>query len=150
MKEDQVDVNIRNYIGYIKLYKEVCVPKEAKINKSDIIDSQSGIERRLFSGYISFEKYGFENMFYMRSFLLTLTADIPDKEYIHALIKIFFFDKNQFYLIDKKVFDVSENGIIYNGLKQAVGEFYLYQEVDDKIFTDGRESKYIKYIKDVI
>ncbi len=39
---------------------------------------------------------------------------------------------------------MSENGIIYNGLKQAVGEFYLYQEIDDQIFIDGRESKYIK------
>ncbi len=96
MKEDQVDINIRNYIGYIKLYKKVCVPKEAKINKSDIIDSQSGIERRLFSGYISFGKGGCENMLYMRSFLLTLTEDIPDKEYIHALIKIFFLAKINF------------------------------------------------------
>lgn len=149
MDEDKIDIKISNYIGYIKVYKDIDLSTDTKSNKSDIVDNQSGVERRFFSGYITFPKVEHETFLYMRAFLLTLTVDIPGNEDIHSLIRLFAFNEVQASLLKRIVFGLESYGIIYNGLNTVIGELYLCQEADAQMFYDGRESKYLKYIAKV-
>ncbi|EKP55232.1 hypothetical protein ACSR4G_18610 [Acinetobacter baumannii] len=52
MDEDEINIIAYNYVGYIKLKKDIIFP--ADDNKNDVIYNQSGVNRRVFSGYVSF------------------------------------------------------------------------------------------------
>ncbi|EMB4098375.1 hypothetical protein U8642_003390, partial [Acinetobacter baumannii] len=78
MDEDEINIIAYNYVGYIKLKKDIIFP--ADDNKNDVIYNQSGVNRRVFSGYVSFPEVKKNTLFYMKAFLLTLTVDIPCKE----------------------------------------------------------------------
>lgn len=147
MNEDEINIIAYNYVGYIKIYKDIIYPADS--NESDIIYNQSGVDRRIFSGYINFPKVEESTFFYMRAFLLTLMKDVPCKEDIHSLIKIFSYCDEQSYLIQKLVLGLNSNssGFVFNGLKEKIGEFYLYENIDDLLFYDGREAVYNKIIQ---
>lgn len=142
MNEDEINIIAYNYMGYIKLYKDIIFPTDG--NENDITYNQSGVNRRIFSGYISFPEVEINTLFYMKAFLLTLTVDIPCNEEIHSLIKIFSYYENQSSLINKLSLGLKSNskGLIFNGLKEVIGDFYLFEKVDDLFFSDGREEAY--------
>ncbi|KJH60538.1 hypothetical protein D3C81_295070 [compost metagenome] len=144
MNEDEINIIAYNYVGYIKLYKDIIFPTDR--NENDVIYNQSGVNRREFSGYISFPEVENNTLFYMKAFLLTLTVDIPCKEEIHSLIKIFSYCENQSSLINKLSLGLKSNskGLVFNGLKEIIGDFYLFEKIDDLFFYDGREEYYKK------
>lgn len=144
MNEDEINIIAYNYVGYIKLYKDIIFPTDG--NENDVIYNQSGVNRREFSGYISFPEVENNTLFYMKAFLLTLTVDIPCKEEINSLIKIFSYCENQSSLINKLSLGLKSNskGLIFNGLKEVIGDFYLFEKIDDLFFYDGREEYYKK------
>ncbi|WP_133747800.1 hypothetical protein [Acinetobacter sp. 3664] len=144
MNEDEINIIAYNYVGYIKLYKDIIFPTDG--NENDVIYNQSGVNRREFSGYISFPEVENNTLFYMKAFLLTLTVDIPCKEEIHSLIKIFSYCENQSSLIEKLSLGLKSNskGLVFNGLKEIIGDFYLFEKIDDLFFYDGREEYYKK------
>ncbi|WP_017389776.1 hypothetical protein [Acinetobacter calcoaceticus] len=144
MNEDEINIIAYNYVGYIKLYKDIVFPTDR--NENDVIYNQSGVNRREFSGYISFPEVENNTLFYMKAFLLTLTVDIPCKEEIHSLIKIFSYCENQSSLINKLSLGLKSNskGLVFNGLKEIIGDFYLFEKIDDLFFYDGREEYYKK------
>lgn len=151
MDEDNIDININCFVGYIKLYTDVCIPKDSKFNRNDIIGNQSGIERRFFSGYFFFEKYNQEKTFYMKANLLTLDENIPGGEYIHALIKLFSYTQSQIDFLNNVVLRRMLNGDVFdgtvlNGLKENIGEFQLYNKIEEEVFFDGREESYFKFL----
>ncbi|WP_198079485.1 hypothetical protein [Acinetobacter calcoaceticus] len=139
MNEDEINITAYNYVGYIKLNKDIIFPADG--NENDVIYNQSGINRREFSGYISFTEVEINTLFYMKAFLLTLTVDIPCNEGIHSLIKIFSYYENQSSLIEKLSLGLKYNskGLIFNGLKEIIGDFYLFEKIDELFFYDGRE-----------
>lgn len=147
MNEDEINIIAYNYVGYIKLYKDIIFPTDG--NENDVIYNQSGVNRREFSGYISFPEVENNTLFYMKAFLLTLTVDIPCKEEIHSLIKIFSYCENQSSLINKLSLGLKSNskGLIFNGLKEVIGDFYLFEKIDDLFFYDGREELYNNFFK---
>lgn len=144
MNEDEINIIAYNYVGYIKLYKDIIFSTDG--NGNDVIYNQSGVNRREFSGYISFPEVEINTLFYMKAFLLTLTVDIPCNEEIHSLIKIFSYYENQSSLIEKLSLGLKSNskGLIFNGLKEIIGDFYLFEKIDDLFFYDGREEYYKK------
>ncbi|MFV7444203.1 hypothetical protein ACNPMZ_16010 [Acinetobacter pittii] len=148
MDEDEINIIACNYIGYIKLNKDIVFPVDG--NKNDVIYNQSGVNRRVFSGYVSFPEIEKNTLFYMKAFLLTLTVDIPCKEEIHSLIKIFSYCENHSSLIEKLSLGLKSNskGLIFNGLKEIIGDFYLFEKIDDLFFYDGREESYNIFFKD--
>lgn len=85
----------------------------------------------------------------MKAFLLTLTVDIPCKEEIHSLIKIFSYCENHSLLIEKLSLGLKSNskGFVFNGLKEIIGDFYLLEKIDDLFFYDGREESYNIFLK---
>ncbi|MES5714462.1 hypothetical protein J7D37_14290 [Acinetobacter baumannii] len=85
----------------------------------------------------------------MKAFLLTLTVDIPCKEEIHSLIKIFSYCENHSSLIEKLSLGLKSNskGLVFNGLKEVIGDFYLLKKIDDLFFYDGREELYNNFFK---
>jgi hypothetical protein len=95
MGEENVYIKTSCFTGYIKLYKDICIPKDLKFNRNDVVGRQSGIERRFFSGYFLFMDGSLEKIFYMKSCLLTLDENIPSNEYIHSLIQLFSYTENQ-------------------------------------------------------
>ncbi|MDR9527801.1 hypothetical protein RJC67_01785 [Acinetobacter baumannii] len=115
MDEDEISIIAYNYVGYIKLKKDIIFP--ADDNKNDVIYNQSGVNRRVFSGYVSFPEVEKNTLFYMKAFLLTLTVDIPCKEEIHSLIKIFSYCENHSSLIEKLLLGLKSNskGLVFNG-----------------------------------
>ncbi|WP_228147819.1 hypothetical protein [Acinetobacter baumannii] len=119
MDEDEISIIAYNYVGYIKLKKDIVFP--ADNNKNDVIYNQSGVNRRVFSGYVSFPEVEKNTLFYMKAFLLTLTVDIPCKEEIHSLIKIFSYCENHSSLIEKLSLGLKSNskGLVFNGLKEG-------------------------------
>jgi len=147
MDEDEVNIIAYNYVGYIKLNKDIIFSADG--NKNDIIYNQSGVNRRVFSGYVSFPEVEKNTLFYMKAFLLTLTVDIPCKEEIHSLIKIFSYCESHSLLIEKLSLGLQSNskGFVFNGLKQIIGDFYLLEKIDDLFFYDGREESYNKFFK---
>ncbi|CAI3159197.1 hypothetical protein MWMV7_MWMV7_03134 [Acinetobacter calcoaceticus] len=147
MDEDEINIIAYNYLGYIKLNKDITFPVER--NKNDVIYNQSGVNRRVFSGYISFPEVEKNTLFYMKAFLLTLTVDIPCKEEIHSLIKIFSYCDNHSSLIEKLSLGLKSNSkvLIFNGLKEIIGDFYLFEKIDDLFFYDGREELYNNFFK---
>ncbi|MEB3863868.1 hypothetical protein MSG66_07480 [Acinetobacter sp. IK31] len=147
MGEDEINIIAYNYLGYIKLNKDITFPVER--NKNDVIYNQSGVNRRIFSGYVSFPKIEKNTLFYMKAFLLTLTVDIPCKEEIHSLIKIFSYCENHSLLIEKLSLGLKYNskGLVFNGLKEIIGDFYLFEKIDDLFFYDGREELYNNFFK---
>jgi len=142
MDEDEINIIAYSYVGYIKLNKDIIFPADS--NKNYIIYNQSGVNRRIFSGYISFPEVEKNTLFYMKAFLLTLTVDIPCKEEIHSLIKIFSYCENHSLLIEKLSLGLKSNskGFVFNGLKEIIGDFYLLEKIDDLFFYDGREESY--------
>ncbi|WP_227572764.1 hypothetical protein [Acinetobacter baumannii] len=62
--------------------------------------------------------------------MLTLTVDIPCKEEIHSLIKIFSYCENHSSLIEKLSLGLKSNskGLVFNGLKEVIGDFYLLEK----------------------
>lgn len=147
MNEDEIDIIAYSYVGYIKLNKYIIFPADG--NESDIIYNQSGVNRRVFSGYVSFPEVEKNTLFYMKAFLLTLTVDIPCKEEIHSLIKIFSYCENHSLLIEKLSLGLKSNskGFVFNGLKEIIGDFYLLEKIDDLFFYDGREESYNIFLK---
>ncbi|MDO7412487.1 hypothetical protein Q5X48_11765 [Acinetobacter baumannii] len=147
MDEDEINIIAYNYVGYIKLKKDIIFP--ADDNKNDVIYNQSRVNRRVFSGYVSFPEVEKNTLFYMKAFLLTLTVDIPCKEEIHSLIKIFSYCKNHSSLIEKLSLGLKSNskGLVFNGLKEVIGDFYLLEKIDDLFFYDGREELYNNFFK---
>lgn len=147
MDEDEINIIAYNYVGYIKLKKDIVFPVDG--NKNDVIYNQSGVNRRVFSGYVSFPEIEKNTLFYMKAFLLTLTVDIPCKEEIHSLIKIFSYCENHSSLIEKLPLGLKSNskGLIFNGLKEIIGDFYLLEKIDDLFFYDGREESYNNFLK---
>jgi len=147
MDEDEINIIAYSYVGYIKLNKDIIFP--AGGNKNDIIYNQSGVNRRVFSGYVSFPEVEKNTLFYMKAFLLTLTVDIPCKEEIHSLIKIFSYCENHSLLIEKLSLGLKSNskGFVFNGLKERIGDFYLLEKIDDLFFYDGREESYNIFLK---
>ncbi|WP_335973875.1 hypothetical protein [Acinetobacter calcoaceticus] len=147
MDEDEINIIAYNYVGYIKLYKDIIFPVER--DKSDVIYNQSGVNRRIFSGYVSFPEVEKNTLFYMKAFLLTLTVDIPCKEEIHSLTKIFSYCENHSSLIEKLSLGLKSNskGLVFNGLKEIIGDFYLFEKIDDLFFYDGREELYNNFFK---
>lgn len=147
MDEDEINIIAYNYGGYIKLKKDIIFP--ADDNKNDVIYNQSGVNRRVFSGYVSFPEVEKNTLFYMKAFLLTLTVDIPYKEEIHSLIKIFSYCENHSSLIEKLSLGLKSNskGLVFNGLKEVIGDFYLLEKIDDLFFYDGREELYNNFFK---
>ncbi|MGN2485522.1 hypothetical protein [Acinetobacter calcoaceticus] len=147
MNEDEINITAYNYVGYIKLNKDIIFPADG--NKNDVIYNQSGVNRRVFSGYVSFPEVENNTLFYMKAFLLTLTVDIPCKEEIHSLIKIFSYCDNHSSLIEKLSLGLKSNskGLIFNGLKEIIGDFYLFEKIDDLFFYDGREELYNNFFK---
>ena len=81
--------------------------------------------------------------------MLTLTVDIPCKEEIHSLIKIFSYCENHSSLIEKLSLGLKSNskGLVFNGLKEVIGDFYLLEKIDDLFFYDGREELYNNFLK---
>lgn len=146
MSEDNVYIQTSYFAGYIKLYKDIYIPRDLKFNRDDVIGNQSGIERRFFSGYFLFTDESQEKIFYMRSYLLTLDENIPGNEYIHSLIQLFAYTESQNYFLNNISFDLKSGGTILNGLKENIGEFYLDSKVGEEIFFDGREEIYLKYL----
>ncbi|AMX20630.1 hypothetical protein IEC338SC_3528 [Acinetobacter pittii] len=148
MDEDEINIIAYNYVGYIKLNKDIIF--HANGNENDIIYNQSGVNRRVFSGYVSFPEIEKNTLFYMKAFLLTLTVDIPCKEEIHSLIKIFSYCENHSSLIEKLSLGLKSNskGLVFNGLKEIIGDFYLFEKIDDLFFYDGREESYNIFFKD--
>lgn len=144
MNEDEINIIAYNYVGYIKLYKDIIFPTDR--NENDVIYNQSGVNRREFSGYISFPEVENNTLFYMKAFLLILTVDIPCKEEIHSLIKIFSYCENQSSLINKLSLGLKSNskGLVFNGLKEIIGDFYLFEKINDLFLYDGREKYYKK------
>lgn len=144
MDEDKINIIAYNYVGYIKLKKDIIFPADG--NKIDVIYNQSGVNRRVFSGYVSFPEIEKTSLLYMKAFLLTFTADIPCKEEIHSLIKIFSYCENHSSLIEKLSLGLKSNskGLVFNGLKEIIGDFYLFEKIDDLFFYDGREEYYKK------
>ncbi|EHU2144401.1 hypothetical protein [Acinetobacter baumannii] len=138
MDEDEINIIAYNYVGYIKLKKDIIFPADS--NKNDIIYNQSGVNRRVFSGYVSFPEVEKNTLFYMKAFLLTLNVDIPCKEEIHSLIKIFSYCENHSSLIEKLSLGLKSNskGLVFNGLKEVISDFYLLEKIDDLFFYDGR------------
>ncbi|WP_416041092.1 hypothetical protein [Acinetobacter lactucae] len=118
-------------------------------NKNDVIYNQSGVNRRVFSGYVSFPEVKKNTLFYMKAFLLTLTVDIPCKEEIHSLIKIFSYCESHSLLIEKLSLGLKSNSkdFVFNGLKEIIGDFYLLEKIDDLFFYDGREESYNNFFK---
>lgn len=147
MDGDEINIIAYSYVGYIKLNKDIIFP--AGGNKNDIIYNQSGVNRRVFSGYVSFPEVEKNTLFYMKAFLLTLTVDIPCKEEIHSLIKIFSYCENHSLLIEKLSLGLKSNlkGFVFNGLKEIIGDFYLLEKIDDLFFYDGREESYNIFLK---
>lgn len=147
MDEDEISIIAYNYGGYIKLKKDIIFP--ADDNKNDVIYNQSGVNRRVFSGYVSFPEVEMNTLFYMKAFLLTLTVDIPCKEEIHSLIKIFSYCENHSSLIEKLSLGLKSNskGLVFNGLKEVIGDFYLLEKIDDLFFYDEREELYNNFFK---
>ncbi|RSN91246.1 hypothetical protein [Acinetobacter pittii] len=147
MDEDEINIIACNYIGYIKLKKDIVFPVDG--NKNDVIYNQSGVNRRVFSGYVSFPEIEKNTLFYMKAFLLTLTVDIPCKEEIHSLIKIFSYSENHSSLIERLSLGLKSNsrGLVFNGLKEIIGDFYLLEKIDDLFFYDGREESYNNFFK---
>ncbi|MDV7559114.1 hypothetical protein R4576_07725 [Acinetobacter baumannii] len=147
MDEDEINIIAYNYVGYIKLKKYIIFP--ADDNKNDVIYNQSGVNRRVFSGDVSFPEVEKNTLFYMKAFLLTLTVDIPCKEEIHSLIKIFSYCENHSSLIEKLSLGLKSNskGLVFNGLKEVIGDFYLLEKIDDLFFYDGREEFYNNFFK---
>ncbi|MEI1682174.1 hypothetical protein V8P49_13240 [Acinetobacter baumannii] len=147
MDEDEINIIAYNYVGYIKLNKDIIFP--AGGNKNDIIYNQSGVNRRIFSGYVSFPEVEKNTLFYMKAFLLNLTVDIPCKEEIHSLIKIFSYCENHSLLIEKLSLGLKSNSkvFIFNGLKEIIGDFYLLEKIDDLFFYNGREESYNNFFK---
>ncbi|SSQ07274.1 Uncharacterised protein [Acinetobacter baumannii] len=47
MDEDEINIIAYNYVGYIKLKKDIVFPADG--NKNDVIYNQSGVNRRVFS-----------------------------------------------------------------------------------------------------
>ncbi|MDV7552932.1 hypothetical protein R4530_12230 [Acinetobacter baumannii] len=129
MDEDEISIIAYNYVGYIKLKKDIIFP--ADDNKNDVIYNQSGVNRRVFSGYVSFPEVEKNTLFYMKAFLLTLTVDIPCKEEIHSLIKIFSYCENHSSLIEKLSLGLKSNskGLVFNGFKEVIGDFYLLEKL---------------------
>lgn len=148
MNEDEINIIAYNYVGYIKLYKDIIFPADS--NENDITYNQSGVNRRIFSGYISFPEVEINTLFYMKAFLLTLTVDIPCNEEIHSLIKIFSYCENQSSLIEKLSLGLKSNskGLVFNGLKEIIGDFYLFKKIDELFFYDGREEAYNIFLND--
>lgn len=148
MDEDGINIVAYNYVGYIKLNKDIIFPADG--NENDIIYNQSGVDRRVFSGYVSFPEVEKNTLFYMKAFLLTLTVDIPCKEEIHSLIKIFSYYENHSLLIEKLSLGLKSNskGFVFNGLKEIIGNFYLLEKIDDLFFYDGREEPYNIFLND--
>lgn len=148
MNEDEINIIAYNYVGYIKLYKDIIFPADG--NKNDIIYNQGGVNRRIFSGYISFPEVEINTLFYMKAFLLTLTVDIPCNEEIHSLIKIFSYCENQSSLIEKLSLGLKSNskGLVFNGLKEIIGDFYLFKKIDELFFYDGREEGCNSFLND--
>lgn len=147
MDEDEINIIAYNYVGYIKLKKDIVFPVDG--NKNDVIYNQSGVNRRVFSGYVSFPEIEKNTLFYMKAFLLTLTVDIPCKEEIHSLIKIFSYCENHSSLIEGLSLGLKSNskGLVFNGLKEIIGNFYLLGKIDDLFFYDGREESYNNFFK---
>lgn len=147
MGDDEINIIAYNYVGYIKLNKDIIFPADG--NENDIIYNQSGVNRRVFSGYISFPEVEKNTLFYMKAFLLTLTVDIPCKEEIHSLIKIFSYCENHSLLIEKLSLGLKSNsqGFVFNELKEIIGDFYLLEKIDDLFFYDGREESYNIFFK---
>ncbi|MEI1689075.1 hypothetical protein V8P55_12390 [Acinetobacter baumannii] len=147
MDEDEINIMAYNYVGYIKLNKDIIFP--AGGNKNDIIYNQSGVNRRIFSGYVSFPEVEKNTLFYMKAFLLNLTVDIPCKEEIHSLIKIFSYCENHSLLIEKLSLGLKSNSkvFIFNGLKEIIGDFYLLEKIDDLFFYNGGEESYNNFFK---
>ncbi|MBJ8438015.1 hypothetical protein [Acinetobacter lactucae] len=147
MDEDEINIIAYNYVGYIKLKKDIFFPGDG--NKNDVIYNQSGVNRRIFSGYVSFPEVEKNTLFYMKAFLLTLTVDIPCKEEIHSLIKIFSYCESHSLLIEKLSLGLKSNskGFVFNGLKEIIGDFYLLEKIDDLFFYDGREESYNNFFK---
>ncbi len=145
MDKDEIDIIAYSYVGYIKLNKDIIFPADG--NENDIIYNQSGVNRRVFSGYVSFPEVEKNTLFYMKAFLLTLTVDIPCKEEIHSLIKIFSYCETHSLLIEKLSLGLKSNskGFVFNGLKEIIGDFYLLEKIDDLFFYDGREESYNKF-----
>ncbi|MGQ1269467.1 hypothetical protein ACT4WI_15650 [Acinetobacter baumannii] len=81
--------------------------------------------------------------------MLTLTVDIPCKEEIHSLIKIFSYCENHSSLIEKLSLGLKSNskGLVFNGLKEVIGDFYLLEKIDDLFFYDGERSCTIIFLK---
>ena len=148
MDEGGINIVAYNYVGYIKLNKDIIFPVEC--NENDIIYNQRGVDRRVFSGYVSFPEVEKNTLFYMKAFLLTLTVDIPCKEEIHSLIKIFSYYENHSLLIEKLSLGLKSNskGFVFNGLKEIIGNFYLLEKIDDLFFYDGREEPYNIFLND--
>lgn len=148
MDEGGINIVAYNYVGYIKLNKDIIFPADG--NENDIIYNQSGVDRRVFSGYVSFPEVEKNTLFYMKAFLLTLTVDIPCKEEIHSLIKIFSYYENHSLLIEKLSLGLKSNskGFVFNGLKEIIGNFYLLEKIDDLFFYDGREEPYNIFLND--
>lgn len=148
MDEDGINIVAYDYVGYIKLNKDIIFPADG--NENDIIYNQSGVDRRVFSGYVSFPEVEKNTLFYMKAFLLTLTVDIPCKEEIHSLIKIFSYYENHSLLIEKLSLGLKSNskGFVFNGLKEIIGNFYLLEKIDDLFFYDGREEPYNIFLND--
>lgn len=147
MDEDEINIIAYSYVRYIKLNKDIVFP--AGGDENDIIYNQSGVNRRVFSGYVSFPEVEKNTLFYMKAFLLTLAVDIPCKEEIHSLIKIFLYCENHSLLIEKLSLGVKSNskGFVFNGLKEIIGDFYLLEKIDDLFFYDGREESYNIFLK---
>ncbi len=63
--------------------------------------------------------------------MLTLTVDIPCKEEIHSLIKIFSYCENHSSLIEKLSLGLKSNskGLVFNGFKEVIGDFYLLEKL---------------------
>jgi len=148
MNEDEINIIAYNYVGYIKLYRDIIFPTDG--NENDVIYNQSGVNRRIFSGYVSFPEVEKNTLFYMKAFLLTLSVDIPCKEEIHSLIKIFSYCESHSSLIEKLLLGLKSNskGLIFNGLKEIIGDFYLFEKIDDLFFYDGREEAYNIFLND--
>ncbi|HGP3327552.1 Uncharacterised protein [Acinetobacter baumannii] len=147
MDEDEINIIAYNYVGYIKLKKILFFL--LMIIKMMLFITKVESIGEFFSGYVSFPEVEKNTLFYMKAFLLTLTVDIPCKEEIHSLIKIFSYCENHSSLIEKLSLGLKSNskGLVFNGLKEVIGDFYLLKKIDDLFFYDGREELYNNFFK---
>ncbi|MFG4787385.1 hypothetical protein ACF0B1_04085, partial [Acinetobacter baumannii] len=65
------------------------------------------------------------------------------------LIKIFSYCENHSSLIEKLSLGLKSNskGLVFNGLKEVIGDFYLLEKIDDLFFYDEREELYNNFFK---